>query len=394
MLTQLDYQKAPIPSDEKERLNSLKRLQILDTPPEERFDRITEMALHLFKVPISTVPLIATRREWFKSCQGLPEREGRRAISFCGHALLSEDIFIIPDARKDPRFAKNPMVIGKPYIRFYAAIPLKSADGKRVGVFCIKDYKPRKLNKQKINLLKSLAAWAELELNTHEIRLAIESREKAEKKVAELNEVLRLSYKTLRHDLLNILTIIKADTEMYLRGRAKQDIFKEIFASIDQGVNSIKHLTGLESVLYTGTPLMRYPMKNLINNILQFFPSIKFKVEGDGVVWADQAIISVLENIIRNAKDHGKTDRIDISISNGNNIVKICITDYGVGIPNNIKDQLFQEGFKYGDSGHTGLGLYIIKKTIERYGGEVEITNSKPRGATFIIKLPGNGKAV
>ena len=75
-------------------------------------------------------------------------------------------------------------------------------------------------------------------------------------------------------------------------------------------------------------------------------------------------------------------------------IVKICITDYGVGIPNNIKDQLFQEGFKYGDSGHTGLGLYIIKKTIERYGGEVEITNSKPRGATFIIKLPGNGKAV
>ena len=78
----------------------------------------------------------------------------------------TEDIFIIPDARKDPRFAKNPMVIGKPYIRFYAAIPLKSADGKRVGVFCIKDYKPRKLNKQKINLLKSLAAWAELERNT------------------------------------------------------------------------------------------------------------------------------------------------------------------------------------------------------------------------------------
>src|SRR3972149_3929633 len=186
MLTQPDYQKASIPPDEKVRLDSLKKLRILDTPYEERFDRITRLALHLFKVPISTVTLVDSHREWFKSCQGLSTREGKRAISFCGHALLASDIFIVPDTKKDPRFAKNPMVTGKPYLRFYAAVPLKSADGQRVGVFCIKDYKPRKLNTQKIMLLKTLAAWAELELNTHEIHRAIEARGKAEERVAEL----------------------------------------------------------------------------------------------------------------------------------------------------------------------------------------------------------------
>lgn len=388
MLTGANYQKAPIPPDEKERLNSLRELKILDTPPEERFDRITRLALHLFDVPISTITLIDSRREWFKSCQGLPVKEGKRAISFCGHALLASDIFIVPDAKKDPRFAKNPMVLGKPHIRFYAAVPLRSADGRRVGVFCIKDYKTRKLDAQKIRLLKSLAAWAELELNSHEIKQAIEAREKAESKINELNEVLRLSYKTLRHDLLNILTIIKGDIELYLRGRVRQEVFKDVFANIYQGVDSIKQLSGLESVISTGAPLTKYSLNEVCHTVSQFFPSIKFNLKGYGMALADQAIISVIENIIRNAQNHGKTKRIDINISNGKNLVEVAIADYGIGIPGKIKNHLFQEGFKYGTTGHTGLGLYIIKKTIERYGGEVQITDSKPKGTTFILKLP------
>src|SRR3989338_9011020 len=104
-------QSAPIPKNEKERLISLHKLGLLDTNPEERFDRITRTATKIFNVPISTLTLIDAKREWFKSCQGLGEREGDRAISFCGHALLANKIFVIPDTKKDRRFVDNPMVI-------------------------------------------------------------------------------------------------------------------------------------------------------------------------------------------------------------------------------------------------------------------------------------------
>lgn len=172
--TVLPYTEAPIPADEKERLESLKNLDILDTKREERFDRITKVAAFVFDVPISTVTLVDSNREWFKSCQGLKSHEGDRAISFCGHALLEKDMLLIPDAKLDPRFALNPMVIGEPFIRFYAGIPLKSADGKRVGAFCIKDHKPRNLSEEELEVLRSLSKWAELELNVHELGKSVE----------------------------------------------------------------------------------------------------------------------------------------------------------------------------------------------------------------------------
>src|SRR3989338_9651519 len=99
--------KAPIPKNELERIASLYAMDILDTAPEERFDRLTKTATQIFHVPISTLTLIDANREWFKSCQGLNQTEGDRAISFCGHALVADDVFVIPDTRKDARFADN-----------------------------------------------------------------------------------------------------------------------------------------------------------------------------------------------------------------------------------------------------------------------------------------------
>src|SRR3989338_7499920 len=97
--------KAPIPSNERERLDAVKALKILDTPPEQRFDRIIRFAVRIFKVPIATLTIIDKNREWFKSCYGVSKRESPRVISFCGHSLLSKDIFIVPDTLKDKRFA-------------------------------------------------------------------------------------------------------------------------------------------------------------------------------------------------------------------------------------------------------------------------------------------------
>lgn len=113
------------PLDEANRLATLRGLNILDTPPEERFDRLTRLAQQLINVPIAVVSLVDSNRQWFKSCQGLDASETPRNISFCGHAILDNELFVIPDALLDTRFSDNPLVTGAPNIRFYAGQPLK-----------------------------------------------------------------------------------------------------------------------------------------------------------------------------------------------------------------------------------------------------------------------------
>ena len=157
---------APIPLNEKERLEAVKAMGVLDTPKEERFDKLTEEAAIKLNVPISAISVIDEGREWYKSCFGLDQRQGERAISFCGHAIESEEIFIVEDTLEDERFKDNPYVVGPPYIRFYAGIRLFDRKTKHpVAVFCVKDKKPRKLNMQELSTILDIAQRAENELN-------------------------------------------------------------------------------------------------------------------------------------------------------------------------------------------------------------------------------------
>jgi len=159
-------EEAPIPKDEKERLDAVHRMAILDTQPEERFDRLTREAVNRLKVPISTVTIIDSNREWFKSCIGLSDKEGDRAVSFCGHVLLSEDILVVEDTLLDPRFKDNPMVALSPFIRFYAGVALHDHKTHQpIGVFCVKDTKPRSFSLAEMGILMELAGQAEEELN-------------------------------------------------------------------------------------------------------------------------------------------------------------------------------------------------------------------------------------
>lgn len=157
---------APIPANDKARVCALEGLKLLDTVSEERFNCLTREAIKIFSVPISTITLVDKDREWFKSVQGLKQKEGPRDISFCGHALMSELILIINDTLVDPRFANNPMVIGEPYIRFYAGKSLYEYESNLpVGVFCIKDHKPREMSIAEIDKFLDLADRAEKEIN-------------------------------------------------------------------------------------------------------------------------------------------------------------------------------------------------------------------------------------
>jgi diguanylate cyclase (GGDEF)-like protein len=152
------------PKNEKSRLYKLRELNILDTEPEERFDRLTRMAKRMFDVPIALVSLVDANRQWFKSCIGLDARETPREISFCGHAILGDEPFIITDAHEDHRFADNPLVTGQPYIRFYAGCPLELPRGHKLGTLCIIDSKPREMDHDDLTLLKDLARMAEKEI--------------------------------------------------------------------------------------------------------------------------------------------------------------------------------------------------------------------------------------
>ena len=157
-------QKPDVPEDEEARLRDLISLDILDTPPEERFDRLTRMAKKLFGVPISLVSLVDEDRQWFKSSIGLSASETPRDISFCGHAILDNDVFVVNDTALDKRFVDNPLVVNNPNIKFYAGCPLTSPNGHNLGTMCLIDDVPREFTQEDRDILKDFAAMAEREI--------------------------------------------------------------------------------------------------------------------------------------------------------------------------------------------------------------------------------------
>ncbi len=205
--------------------------------------------------------------------------------------------------------------------------------------------------------------------------------------ITELNDILKLLNKILRHDILNNLTIIEGNIKMYVDSKGKEGSYQDALLVAERSKHLVDQMRNLETAVSLGKSLKPYKVRETINGVIKDFSNIKFTINGNGIILADEAFVSVIENIIRNAKIHGQTGKIDIKIYQEDNFVKISISDYGKGIPDKIKKKLFTEGFKYGETGHTGLGLYIVKKTVERYGGEIWVKDNKPKGTIFIIQI-------
>lgn len=156
---------APLPAEEEQRLRALRDLRVLDTPREERFDRVTRIAAQLFDVPTAVVSLVDRDRQWFKSKVGFDADETPREQSFCAHAILQRGVMQVADALQDPRFADNPLVTGPSRVRFYAGAPVAAADGSLVGSLCIIDHRARQLDADQLALLRDLAKLVESELS-------------------------------------------------------------------------------------------------------------------------------------------------------------------------------------------------------------------------------------
>jgi GAF domain-containing protein len=190
---------APVPTNEARRLKVLWQYEVLDTVPEEIFDDLAELAGAICGAPISLISLVDDTRQWFKAKVGMSASETSRDTSFCAHAIMQPDLFIVPDATKDERFKNNPLVVMDPKIRFYAGAPLVTPDGHALGTLCVLDKVPRELTPMQAKALRVLSRLvvSQLELRRHSKELA-KSRDdtqflkrELEKTRAHINELER-----------------------------------------------------------------------------------------------------------------------------------------------------------------------------------------------------------
>ncbi|HTD65240.1 MAG TPA: GAF domain-containing protein, partial [Candidatus Limnocylindria bacterium] len=162
-----------LPPNEAVRLNALRRYDVLDTLPEPVFDDLTRMAAHICSMPVALIALIDEQRLWFKSKLGVNLAEVPRDASPCCHTILGDDLLVVEDVRRDPRFAGSPLVTEEPRIQFYAGMPLRTSDGFNIGTLFVADSRKRRLSSQQHEALRILAhqVMVQLELRRHLVEL-------------------------------------------------------------------------------------------------------------------------------------------------------------------------------------------------------------------------------
>ena len=179
--------RAPLPEDERARIENLREFKVLDTEPEEVFDEITRLAALISQTPTALITFVDSDRQWFKSHFGFDVRETTRDLSFCAHAILQEGPTVVRDALDDERFRDNPLVTGEPYIRFYAGAPLVTTEGFVLGTLCVIDRRPRDLEEGQIKALQALSrvviALFESRRERNFLRRALDKHKRAEEEL-------------------------------------------------------------------------------------------------------------------------------------------------------------------------------------------------------------------
>lgn len=382
---------------EKERIQTLKKYNILDTPPDGSFDRITTLAAKLLNVPIAIVSLVDTDRIWFKSKYGLDVQQIDRDPGLCASAILSDDLYEVDDTLTDPRTLANPLVASGFGLRFYAAVPIKVKDGHNLGTLCVLDKKPRYLSESEKEILQYLG---DICIDQLELRLA------ARTAIYQQNQVLNIA----AHDLKNPLTTITVWAELAKASKNDPEAVDKMCDQIKEAGIKMNHLVNelLESARKEASKIqLKFTKINLAavvqtvvktNEVLANKKNIKMELQilDEPMVKADEdRVTEIADNIINNSikySPQGKKITVTVFTANKNAVVRV--KDEGQGLTEEDKSKLFQRFVRLsaqptaGESS-TGLGLSIVKTLIEAHNGEIEVdSEGKDKGATFIIKLP------
>ena len=386
--------------NEEDRLAELLKFEVLDSEDERCFDELTELASTICNTPISLISLIDSHRQWFKSRVGLDATETPKDMAFCAHAILQEEVFEIPNALEDERFADNPLVTGSPDIRFYAGKPLVTSCGLPIGTLCVIDKKPNLLSAEQKKALDILAKQviSQLELRLHT------------RKMQRMNKEREQFYGVLAHDLkspfngvLGLSRILANNIEKLDKDKI-QLYSKEILDSsvrIYQILDEILQWT--EFCMTTGKPkISKFSIKESIDNSIDLLSeSIKAKglnldiqlgssleAKGNSALFK-----TVIRNLISNAiKYSPQRGSIYIFAETKEQNMHISIRDEGNGIPQSIRETLFKQSISstegtLGEAGH-GLGLHLSYDLMLMQGGHIWLDENYHHGTLIHCVLP------
>jgi len=393
---------ANIPANEDARLAALRSYEILDTPPEQEFDDLTRLASLICGTPMAVISLVDKERQWFKSRVGIEVTEMPRDAAFCMYTLLGPELFIVPDASRDGRFADDPQVISGPQLRFYAGMPIVSTGGHVLGTLCTMDHAPRELSDDQKEALAILSRQAGAHFQLRRTYSELQ-------KLQELRDRLT---QMIVHDLRQPLQSLMGGLHtMGALGQLNDDQREFLQMSLDGGeallsmINDLLDISKLESgqleldySLLSPELLLEGPLTQLAQLAAQKNITLATVVEpGLPLVQGDREKLGrTLVNLVGNAvkfTPQGGTITLAARRGQVDQSVNFSVTDTGEGIPAAAFGKIFEKFGQVatrsgGQKMSTGLGLTFCKMVVEAHGGSLRVESELGIGSTFVITLP------
>ncbi len=401
----------PVPENEKARLEAVIRTRLLDTPPEEDFDRVTELMSLISGAPICLITLLDSERNFLKSHHGIPFNESPRDISFCGHAIIEDEpIMVVADAREDDRFHDNPLVTEHDAI-FYAGVPVKSADGFNLGTLCLFDNKPRLLDDKTRTALLTLAKhveklyelrWLSITLHENHTLLNTTYRQLCTKH-DELSDFSRI----LAHDIKT--PVASLAVMAHLLTEELHDIQDTETIKLAQKISASSETLGqyVDELLQSKQQSPTKPAKshnysllttlNEVKTLAVLRPNVRLTLpECDAFVSIEKnLLVQILLNLVTNSIKYNDKPIVEVEIAfrkQAGNYV-FTVSDNGMGMKKNdllalsTNRRFSPQTDQFGNVG-TGTGLTTIKHLIEEHGGRLYCESTIGVGTHFTLHLP------
>ena len=348
------------------RIAAVQRYDILDSPPDGAFDRITALAARRLGVPIAIISIVDEDRIWFKSHHGLPVQQIDREPGLCASAILGDDPYILEDARADPRSLANPLVAGHFGLRFYAAVPLTTSDGHNLGTLCVIDKEPRPINDEQIEDLKDLAAVV-----MDQLELGLSARQAVGK--------ANLMAKEIDHRVMNSLQFVSGLLAMQSRspGAGEAAAHLELAANRVAAVAQVhRHFYADEANMVSCVAFLRRLCADLAGILDR-----EVLVEGEEEMvpaTSIQAIGLIANELVTNAAKHG-AGKIEVGFRIFNGMRELAVCDESNGLP---------AGFD-AHAASAGLGMRVITTLAKQLHGTLDARQRDDgSGACFIVRFP------